>query len=393
MLKLVWGSDEVFVVKSYLTKCHRFSEHPELLEKDSYRLETCDSREIVAGFVAKLHGTNSTFQVTKENCEELGALCDELGFDGFDSQLERFGRPRPDPNAIAKQRMHDLEEHVWSHDISLQDLQDQIHDLRKKMDDHMKEVKTRIAAIDDKVAEMQRISDRAHRDTWTELMRRVDAKIDKTEFGEMRAEIEQLKERERAITDQLQTLQQTRSLEPSQDGLGIVQFTSEAGQFQGIFAYLRDKCGGNPHDKRIVKVTASSSATNKPHQVINHPWDAYWGSKSKANSEIRFDFKNLRVCVTGYTLKSGASWSPLSWVVEVSDDEKTWDVIDERKTRSLCSYFAEKTYDCLKKESVFRRFVRIRQTGKDSGGTDTLALSQVEFFGRLFEACGCGISV
>lgn len=388
MLKLVWGSDEVFVVKSYLSKCQRFSEHPELLEKDSYRLETCDSREIVSGFVAKLHGTNSTFQVTKENCEELGALCAELGFDGFDSQLERFGRPRPDPNAIGKQKIRELEEHVCDHDISLQSLQDEIDKLKKEMADHKREMEMRIAAIDDKVAEMQRISDRAHRDTWTELMRRVDGKIDKTEFGEMRAEIEKLKERERSITDQLQTLQQTRSFGLSQDDLGIVQCASEAGPFQGIFAYLRDKYGGNPHDKGVVKVTASSSATNKPQQVISHPWDGYWGSKSKANSYIRFDFKNLKVCVTGYTLKSGAGWSPISWAVEVSDDGKTWDIIDERNTRCLCSYFAEKTYDCSRKDTRFRQFVRIRETGKDSGGTDTLALSQVEFFGRLFDAGG-----
>ena len=42
-----------------------------------------------------------------------------------------------------------------------------------------------------------------------------------------------------------------------------------------------------------------------------------------------------------------------------------------------------KTYECSKQSDRFVRFVRLRQTGKNSYGSDSLRLSEIEFFGNL----------
>ena len=73
----------------------------------------------------------------------------------------------------------------------------------------------------------------------------------------------------------------------------------------------------------------------------------------------------------------------LTWVLEVSDDGSVWEVVDERNTRDLNGNYIVKTYDCNKRNERFVRFVRLRQTGKDSSNWDNLLLSQIEFFGQL----------
>ena len=162
-------------------------------------------------------------------------------------------------------------------------------------------------------------------------------------------------------------------------------FTSANGAFNGIVHHLRDECGGNPHEKGVISITSSRSSRNESHQLVDYGWNNYWVSVNSPNSFVQFDFKSRRVCLSQYSLMSDGDGSChlLKWVLEVSNDGLEWEVVDERNTPDLNGNYIVKTYDCNKRNDRFVRFVRLRQTGKDSSNWDNLLLSQIEFFGEL----------
>jgi hypothetical protein len=94
------------------------------------------------------------------------------------------------------------------------------------------------------------------------------------------------------------------------------------------------------------------------------------------------------VSLTGYTFKSdgthGSSWHLLQWKIEGSANGTDWEKIDARITRDLNGSFVTKVFTCSQVgDPRFYRYIRITQTGKNSGGTDHFMLCNVEFFGTL----------
>ena len=172
---------------------------------------------------------------------------------------------------------------------------------------------------------------------------------------------------------------------PVSSSFGFETFSSAKGAFNGIVAHLRGECGGNPHEKGVISITASSTERNRCHRVVDYGWNNCWHSKNEANAWVQFDFKSRRVCLSGYSLKShgGDRNFPVSWAIEVSDDGSTWEAVDERNTRDLVGANIERTYECNRQSDRFVRFVRLRQTGKTSHNQEILLLSQIEFFGKL----------
>ena len=165
---------------------------------------------------------------------------------------------------------------------------------------------------------------------------------------------------------------------------GFEEFPCSNGAFNGIIQHLRDECGGNPHKKGVISIDASGTACNQCYKVIDYGWDSWWVSYNDPDSYIQFDFKSRSVCLSDYSLKSdGGVYHLLSWALEVSDDGTTWEIIDERDTQDLNGESVEKTYTCTKSIDKFSRFVRLRQTGKNSGNDNSLRLSAIEFFGKL----------
>ena len=67
----------------------------------------------------------------------------------------------------------------------------------------------------------------------------------------------------------------------------------------------------------------------------------------------------------------------------MSDDDSTWEVVDERNTQDLNRNQVAKTYQCNKPNERYARFVRLRQTGVNSAGSNDLGLGLIEFFGNV----------
>ena len=186
----------------------------------------------------------------------------------------------------------------------------------------------------------------------------------------------------------------SKSQAPSKEDLNLERYIvysygKEAGPFDGIMAQLTRDCGGNPHQRGIISITASSSACNECFMVVNRDWKDEWLSHNQANSYLQFDFKSMRVSITGYTLKSGAiGYCLLSWVLEVSDDgtEDSWVIIDKQSITNPNRAYDVQRYTCSDPVDKLYRFVRLRQTGKNSKSAYNLILSEIEFFGKLQES-------
>jgi hypothetical protein len=161
----------------------------------------------------------------------------------------------------------------------------------------------------------------------------------------------------------------------------------EGHPFEGIIHEMTKQCGGNVHEKGVVRIASSSDERNQPFQVANHGWDNYWHTRNEPNSWICFDFKERSVAVSQYTLKSHPSlghWF-ISWVIEGSSDGSSWRTLDTRETQDLNGQSIVKTYRCSNGCTEFFRYIRMRHTGKTSHNADVLLLTNIEFFGRVRE--------
>jgi hypothetical protein len=126
-------------------------------------------------------------------------------------------------------------------------------------------------------------------------------------------------------------------------------------------------------------------------QLADHGWTDHWRSKDEPNSWICVDFKEKRLRLQHYTLKSpdGGCYCT-DWVIEGSSDGSAWTLIDERHTDDLVGLNLVRTFECQSPDcSGLYRLIRWTMTdkGKDRPGQarccHVVKLCNIEFFGIL----------
>ena len=165
-------------------------------------------------------------------------------------------------------------------------------------------------------------------------------------------------------------------------------------KLNGVIAHLTREFGGNVHDKGIVDVTASSVIDDGYNDDDYHPKNAvdlgtlsesFW-SENEENSWICYDFKERRVTPTSYSVRSSDGIFLKSWVIEVSNDRDSWTEIDHREDNNdLKGQYALCNFKIPHVPGDSFRFFRLRQTGNNHTGNNSLSLSSLEIFGTLFE--------
>ena len=156
-----------------------------------------------------------------------------------------------------------------------------------------------------------------------------------------------------------------------------------------ILKYLSEKFEGNVHTKNVVNITASSIDWSRPvENIVEDDNDKDFFTYNEPDSWIKFDFKERKVLLDHYTLKT---WSGdescahlKNWVLEVSDDDNNFTEIDKRENCDLL-YGKLKTATFEVSHSTPARFVRLRQTGENWCGDNDLLLNQIEFSGFICE--------
>ncbi|KAK8839380.1 hypothetical protein M9Y10_032317 [Tritrichomonas musculus] len=158
----------------------------------------------------------------------------------------------------------------------------------------------------------------------------------------------------------------------------------------GIIDYLTNKSGGNVSDNGTVNVTASpeQSSYRAKNAVDLHNDGNQFISYDASNVWVKYDFIGRRICPTSYTIKSRIDcdgYHLRNWVIEGSntDEESDWKILDKKESddtihgQNSCYTFN------INKQDEYYRYLRIRQTGKNSSGYDHLICSGLEYFGKI----------
>lgn len=166
--------------------------------------------------------------------------------------------------------------------------------------------------------------------------------------------------------------------------------------FNGIIQRLTKDCGGNVDSKNIVNVTSSSFFDNS--QVAKNAVDLddmthYFSSDEEDNAWLKYDFIERKVKPTHYSIRTRHDYGkgrqhPKNWVIEGSDDEIEWKILDSRKNeKRLDDKNAICTFEIKNNDNEINgyRYLRMRQTGANTAGKNFLILSALEFFGTLIE--------
>lgn len=116
---------------------------------------------------------------------------------------------------------------------------------------------------------------------------------------------------------------------------GIEIFKKENEDFNGIINYLRKKESGSIED--FIDITSSSLIGEGAHQrnaILYEDKNKFFETKDLSNSWICFEFKKNSIILNGYTIRSVKSTSdnhPRNWVIECSNDKKSWEILDKQE--------------------------------------------------------------
>ena len=155
-------------------------------------------------------------------------------------------------------------------------------------------------------------------------------------------------------------------------------------RYEKIIQHLSEQCHGNVHLKNIVTITCSSKSDGDVQNIVDQNDNTSFSSDGVSNSWIQLDFKERKVLLDGYTLKTwGQDGGHLrNWVLEVSNDGLTYTEIDRHKKCPILNgplNTATFKVSC----STPQRFVRLKQIGSNTNGYSYLNLNQIEFSGSL----------
>jgi hypothetical protein len=159
----------------------------------------------------------------------------------------------------------------------------------------------------------------------------------------------------------------------------------------GIIHHLTLECGGNVDDRGIVSITAERVASGSPGYAAKNIADleanSYFYCANAENMWVCYDFKNMKVILTDYSIRSryNATCNNLrSWVIEVSNTGEVddWTEADRRENRDdLCGKNVVRSFSVSKRSTG--RYIRLRQIGLNNSGCFNTLISGFELFGSL----------
>jgi outer membrane murein-binding lipoprotein Lpp len=398
-----------------------FETHPDLMTSKSYDVQSSVPIDIFREFVSSLN-TDSILTATQENAASLGLLASEFCFDDLAAECAKLTH---DPLTSLEKRVTQLEARVpFPPHAELLDLHEE------KLEQFFSQLQTLNSAVSQLSASVsamkassteQREADRRCGDAISRLeasRRDLQGQLERTNAsvsglqgdmsrleafqGEAHAELNAVIGRIRydcasshaasqkgieELTECVSRLQSNR----------LFDFHREK-PLDGIIAYLTAKCGGNVHDAGIVELTPSSiegdNLDHRPKWVLDEGNAHHFGTKNERNPWLCFDFKDMRIIPTHYTIvtdhDSSGWWAQFttSWVIEVSMDGSNWVTIDERRDVEEADG-PDRTISFAVSSLVLCQYLRIRRTtgrldfNAFRDGGNSLEMKRFEVFGRV----------
>jgi hypothetical protein len=165
---------------------------------------------------------------------------------------------------------------------------------------------------------------------------------------------------------------------------------AEGSPLNGIISYLTRKYNCHVGDRGIVSITASSVADSQNWPLRNVAYFENQNSfytKDEPNSWICYDFKDIRIKPTHYSIRSrrdNNSDHLRCWTLESSQDGESWVELDRRENNTaLNSQGVIASFSIS--QSIEVRMIRLRQLDKSSSHSYCLFVSAIELFGVVLE--------
>jgi hypothetical protein len=175
------------------------------------------------------------------------------------------------------------------------------------------------------------------------------------------------------------------------DGITLCEYPLNPDRpFDGIIAAMTEQCGGNVEEKGLVQAISSSCLDPNrfpAKNICDLMFNSNFVSENKSEQWVGYDFKNRKVGIKGYAIRSRfdgwANSSNLkSWVVEVSDDKRLWIEADWKANNyDLNATNVWRAFPS--KRQVYGQFIRLKMTGPSHANKDILAIAGFEVFGDL----------
>ena len=161
-------------------------------------------------------------------------------------------------------------------------------------------------------------------------------------------------------------------------------------RYEKIIQHLREEHHGNVHTKNIIHITSSPiySEEYKVENVVEENDNTFFQTVSETNPWIQFDFKERKVLLDHYTLKTfncpENNGHLKNWILEVSNDGKIYEEIDRQENCNLLNGMSN-TATFKVSCSTPQKFVRITRIGPNWSSYQGIAINHIEFSGFLYE--------
>lgn len=159
----------------------------------------------------------------------------------------------------------------------------------------------------------------------------------------------------------------------------------------GIIRYL-DGIAASKNDQHLINIYKSMYYKFDIYKKLREKDEDIPKFKYTKNDDsllLLFDFKNFQIEISSYSIKSARYDKDCahikSWSIEISNDLKSWETIDEHSNYSgLNGPYIIKTFDV--RASHFARYCLLKSSNDFYGKNDgcwALEIDHIEFYGRL----------
>lgn len=161
-------------------------------------------------------------------------------------------------------------------------------------------------------------------------------------------------------------------------------------EFKGIVNHLRTKSNGNIDNEISFSYSSNNNENaNNRYSDVRHislfdDQNKSFVTKDIKDSWICLHFKNHRIIPSAYTIKTDCGSPYLrSWFIEASNDNSSWETIDEQRDCScLNGSFRVHTFNIEKEKMKEIQYIRIRQI-QNWDSSNYLRLNAFEVYGTL----------
>lgn len=172
----------------------------------------------------------------------------------------------------------------------------------------------------------------------------------------------------------------------------IISKEYENNRFSGILSELVKLNKYNINDNGLIKITGKGTGggTGSLSSLIDYNSNSmYLISDLNKSPMICFDFKNYSICISAYSVKTSSRYYMRSWVVEGSNDDSNWTILDSHSNNTTMNSSNTAYTFIINESNIFKlplRYIRFRLTGENSVGEYAIEVCNIEFFGKLYKS-------